>query len=130
MQTFQAAVTRQVVRDGLMPRGTPVWQRGYYEHIIRNEREMDRITRYIESNPLRWNDDDENELNPKDHGDIIKMLNIHAMKKAIKKADDEGLFPEPDDDYEPSSEEPYNSSHPDNRWMDYLNPGGYRDSPY
>ncbi len=40
--------------------GIPVWQRNYYEHIIRNEPEMDRITRYIESNPLRWVDDDEN----------------------------------------------------------------------
>lgn len=40
--------------------GIPVWQRNYYEHIIRNEREMDNIHRYIESNPTRWNDDDEN----------------------------------------------------------------------
>lgn len=27
MQTFKAAVSRQAIRDGLMPRGTPVWQR-------------------------------------------------------------------------------------------------------
>ena len=40
--------------------GIPVWQRNYYEHIIRNEPEMDRISRYIESNPLRWADDGEN----------------------------------------------------------------------
>jgi len=40
--------------------GIPVWQRNYYEHIIRNEREMDNITKYIETNPLRWDDDDEN----------------------------------------------------------------------
>ena len=40
--------------------GIPVWQRNYYEHVIRNEREMDRIARYIESNPLRWADDEEN----------------------------------------------------------------------
>ena len=42
--------------------GIPVWQRNYYEHIIRNEPEMDRITRYIESNPLQWMDDDENPM--------------------------------------------------------------------
>lgn len=36
--------------------GIPVWQRNYYEHIIRNEREMDNIHRYIESNPTRWNE--------------------------------------------------------------------------
>jgi len=40
--------------------GIPVWQRNYYEHIIRNERKLDNITRYIESNPSMWNDDDEN----------------------------------------------------------------------
>ena len=40
--------------------GQVVWQRNYYEHIIRNEREMDRISRYIESNPSQWTDDDEN----------------------------------------------------------------------
>jgi REP element-mobilizing transposase RayT len=44
--------------------GIPVWQRNYYEHIIRNEREMDNITKYIETNPLRWNDDDENPMKP------------------------------------------------------------------
>lgn len=43
--------------------GIPVWQRNYYEHIIRSEREMDNITKYIETNPLRWNDDDENPNN-------------------------------------------------------------------
>ncbi len=40
--------------------GIPVWQRNYYEHIIRNDREMDNITRYIESNPSIWAEDDEN----------------------------------------------------------------------
>lgn len=42
--------------------GIPVWQRNYYEHIIRNEREMDNITKYIETNPLQWDDDDENPI--------------------------------------------------------------------
>ena len=37
-----------------------IWQRNYYEHIIRNEAEADRIEGYIESNPARWNDDAEN----------------------------------------------------------------------
>jgi REP element-mobilizing transposase RayT len=45
--------------------GIPVWQRNYYEHIIRNESEMDRISRYIESNPSRWADDDENPMKTK-----------------------------------------------------------------
>jgi len=32
--------------------------------VIRNEPEMDRISRYIESNPIRWADDDENPSKP------------------------------------------------------------------
>jgi putative transposase len=39
---------------------TGIWQRNYYEHIIRSEREMDNIWRYIESNPAQWDDDQEN----------------------------------------------------------------------
>ncbi len=31
-----------------------VWQRNYYEHIIRNERALNNIRRYIRDNPLRW----------------------------------------------------------------------------
>lgn len=32
----------------------PIWQRGFYEHIIRNEKEYYEICEYIEQNPLRW----------------------------------------------------------------------------
>jgi REP element-mobilizing transposase RayT len=41
------------------------WQRNYYERIIRDEREMDRIHRYIESNPSMWAVDAENPANLK-----------------------------------------------------------------
>jgi putative transposase len=40
--------------------GVPVWQRNYYEHIIRDEAECNRITRYIIENPAQWETDDEN----------------------------------------------------------------------
>ena len=39
--------------------GAPVWQRNYYEHIIRNDEEHLRIHLYIESNPQNWLTDDE-----------------------------------------------------------------------
>ena len=39
------------------------WQRNYHDRVIRNEREMARIWDYIESNPARWDDDDENPRN-------------------------------------------------------------------
>jgi REP element-mobilizing transposase RayT len=40
--------------------GTPLWQRNYYERIIRDEDEFQRIAAYIRDNPSRWNDDQEN----------------------------------------------------------------------
>jgi REP element-mobilizing transposase RayT len=37
-----------------------LWQRGYYEHVIRNEKALDRVRAYIANNPARWADDPEN----------------------------------------------------------------------
>lgn len=34
-----------------------VWQRGYHDHIIRNKHEYQKILEYIETNPLKWEDD-------------------------------------------------------------------------
>jgi putative transposase len=41
-------------------KGDPLWQRNYYEHIIRNENELYRIREYIWSNPSKWDLDREN----------------------------------------------------------------------
>jgi REP element-mobilizing transposase RayT len=38
---------------------TKLWQRNYYEHIIRNERELQQKTDYILDNPSRWDEDQE-----------------------------------------------------------------------
>jgi putative transposase len=38
-------------------RGTPVWQRGYYERVVRSEEELNRIREYIGANPERWLED-------------------------------------------------------------------------
>jgi putative transposase len=40
--------------------GAPVWQRNYYEHIIRNEKELATMREYITHNPLQWETDREN----------------------------------------------------------------------
>jgi REP element-mobilizing transposase RayT len=45
--------------------GLPLWQRNYYEHIIRNEDELNRIGEYIINNPMQWADDENNPLNIK-----------------------------------------------------------------
>lgn len=39
---------------------TKFWQRNYYEHVIRNEKELRQKTDYILNNPFRWDDDEEN----------------------------------------------------------------------
>jgi REP element-mobilizing transposase RayT len=44
---------------------TKFWQRNYYEHIIRDEKDLQNKTDYIESNPLLWDEDDENPVNGK-----------------------------------------------------------------
>jgi putative transposase len=35
----------------------PIWQRNYYEHIIRNDLEYQRFIQYIQANPLHWQED-------------------------------------------------------------------------
>jgi len=43
--------------------GRPVWQRNYYEHVIRNENDLDEVRKYIVNNPLKWDLDKENPEN-------------------------------------------------------------------
>jgi REP element-mobilizing transposase RayT len=40
--------------------GKALWQRNYFEHIVRNDRDLDRIREYIAVNPIRWSLDREN----------------------------------------------------------------------
>jgi putative transposase len=42
---------------------TRFWQRNYYEHIIRNEKDLQNKADYIEANPSLWNEDDDNPIN-------------------------------------------------------------------
>jgi len=43
--------------------GTPVWQRNYYEHIVRSDGELGAIQQYIQNNPLKWEWDQDNPIN-------------------------------------------------------------------
>ena len=43
--------------------GIPVWQRNYYEHVIRNEAALHDIRQYIIHNPAKWSDDPDNPRN-------------------------------------------------------------------
>ncbi|MBM3817518.1 MAG: hypothetical protein FJW14_00680 [Acidimicrobiia bacterium] len=73
--SFKSAVTRRV-HDGLratpaspLPRidtparprrPPPFWQRGYYDHVIRDEAALLRLRQYILDNPARWAEDPDN----------------------------------------------------------------------
>ena len=57
--TFKSAVTKRVNELRNTP-ALPIWQRNYYEHVIRNDDELTRIREYIANNPLAWELDREN----------------------------------------------------------------------
>jgi REP element-mobilizing transposase RayT len=56
---FKSACTKRI-NDMRNARGTPVWQRNYYEHVIRDEDDLNRIRQYIHDNPARWVEDENN----------------------------------------------------------------------
>lgn len=62
IRAYKSAVTYAINKLG-NSRGSVIWQRNYYEHVIRNDRELDLITKYIEYNPLNWQLDRDNPEN-------------------------------------------------------------------
>jgi REP-associated tyrosine transposase len=64
IQWFKTMTTNEYMR-GVKTQGWPpfagrLWQRNYYEHIVRSENELNRIHEYIANNPLQWEIDREN----------------------------------------------------------------------
>jgi hypothetical protein len=71
---FKSTVTKQINEL----RGTPgakLWQRNYYEHVIRDEDDLNRIRQYILDNPARW---DKDENNPDRFGRLVGVEIKHA----------------------------------------------------
>jgi REP element-mobilizing transposase RayT len=62
--SYKASVSR---RGGGAQR---VWQRGYYDHIVRDDRALERIRAYIAANPANWAEDAENPLARSDDGSV------------------------------------------------------------
>jgi len=56
IRSFKSAATKRInaVRDNA---GCPVWQRNYYEHVIRDEGDLQAIRQYIAENPAQWDMD-------------------------------------------------------------------------
>jgi len=44
-----------MVKNGTLPPFEKrIWQRNYYEHVIRNENDFARLVEYIQNNPAKW----------------------------------------------------------------------------
>ena len=50
---YKSGVTQQALNRGLIA-ATPLWQRNFYDHIVRGDAELERIREYIRQNPARW----------------------------------------------------------------------------
>lgn len=59
IRLFKSTTTKQINKIRNTPQ-IPIWQRNYYEHIVRNEDKLNLIREYITNNPLQWQFDREN----------------------------------------------------------------------
>ena len=50
---FKYQATKHINQHGHQPK-TRIWQRNYYDHIIRDETDLQRIRLYIHNNPMKW----------------------------------------------------------------------------
>lgn len=64
VQWFKTMTTNEYIRGVKQYHWPPfmgkLWQRNYYEHILRNQQDYERIANYIVSNPANWAEDEEN----------------------------------------------------------------------
>jgi len=59
IRSFKSAATKQINLLRNTP-GITIWQRNYYERIVRDEKDLNQIKEYIINNPLKWELDEEN----------------------------------------------------------------------
>jgi REP element-mobilizing transposase RayT len=61
---FKLITTDEYIRGvkmlGRAPFPDRVWQRNYYEHVIRNDKTLSAVREYMEANPSQWQDDPDN----------------------------------------------------------------------
>jgi putative transposase len=67
VQWFKTMTTNEYIQNVKQNNWSPfnkrLWQRNYYEHIIHDENELNRIRKYIIENPFKWDQDEENPNN-------------------------------------------------------------------
>jgi putative transposase len=56
LQNFKSISTRKINQKLKTP-GNKIWQRDYYERIIRDDRQLNAIRKYILANPMKWAED-------------------------------------------------------------------------
>ena len=50
IRSFKTMVTKEI--------GTPIFQRSFYDHVIRNEQDYQAVWKYIDENPIKWAEDE------------------------------------------------------------------------
>lgn len=71
--SFKSAATKRINLLRNSP-AQPVWQRNFYEHVIRNDRDLAAIRDYIAGNPWNWADDDHHRCAQSHRCDTAKNL--------------------------------------------------------
>ena len=81
VRAYKSAVT-YAVNAAQNSRGAVLWQKNYYEHIIRNDHELHNIRSYIVNNPLKWQLDRDNAQN------IRKLSPPETVEEYVKDVQD------------------------------------------
>jgi hypothetical protein len=58
VSAFKSIAARRI--NSIRGSAGSIWQRGFNEHVARDERDLDRIRTYIDENPMKWELDEEN----------------------------------------------------------------------
>ena len=78
---FKTATSKKVHQLGM---ASFAWQRSFYDRVIRNDEERNRIREYIQTNPLRWEVDIENEIHTATAShDRPRIENVHGYYDKI-----------------------------------------------
>jgi len=54
---------KAVRRESFEPFPGRLWQRNYYERVIRTDSDLDNVRKYIQGNPAKWEEDEDNPRN-------------------------------------------------------------------
>ncbi len=77
---FKGAASRRINQIRNTP-GAPVWQRNYYEHIIRDDADYNRIVEYVANNPQQWMEDSLHPLSVGAYGNTPQESHSHNIER-------------------------------------------------